>query len=212
MKEVGGRTLESEDTLKKALGMQKQILGAPDVNMLEPISNASQLLGIGSDQNVTAGASYASQMGYIQGTPDFKRAMYQFSLESDATKRSGLSYTAQRFAQAGNQFQAMMGSDARFEGLGTHIAQQYKFENQAQSGAYSSMIQGLQQHGAEIAPWRFDQLANLSQQSSPFVSGVIGNAMESFMSAGGGWTARLTWASGSATGKCPTWKRATSGA
>jgi len=195
VKKIRGDTLEDKNTLIKGLSAQKWYMGSPDPQMLGQVSAASAMIGVGSDQSITEGATYSQQLGYLQGTPDFTRAMYQYALTGNRTQRQQMQYTASRVNQFGSQIQAMMGTSGNFAGQGARIAQTYDFQTQAQVGAYTSMVGGMQAYGAELAPWQYDSLANLSQSNNPFVSQVLGNAMEGFMMAGGsaGGAVDLGW-------------------
>lgn len=175
---IRSETLEDEASLKKALAIQKRYMGKTDPERLMEVSRISTRLSMGSDENLQQGMTYADQMGYIQGTPEFSQAMMNFSLEGDIFKRAGMQYTGSRVAQLGAQLQATMGADPTFANLGTQLVRQYGIGNSIQAASTASMANTMQQYSRQdLTPVEQSWTASISSRNSPFVNNIISNAM-----------------------------------
>jgi hypothetical protein len=178
-------TLEDKSSLQKAQMVQKRFGGGIDNDLLKKVSEAAMPLGLGSDEDLQQGAAYASEMGYSEGTPDFKREMYDLALETNPMKRAAKKNDASIVSRYGGQLQATMGKGEGFVGLGAQLEKSYGIDNQAKAGAFGGIISGMQSQGANLAPWMYDQMGSIVRDNNPFVASTIGNAMQSYMSGGG---------------------------
>jgi len=186
--EAGG----TDQDVRSAINTYQTSTGmTPSVDQVTSMVTQAQKLGIGANDLVNAGATYASDLGNLPGTSGFANSIanFQSQVGTSQTALSQAQYTAAQTGQYGSQLQQFIPGGAANMGLGARIANQSGIDSQQKAGAAATWMNAgaayLSQSGGSSSRMLPDtsagaqqpflsQLGGISQKLNPYQSQIAG--------------------------------------